>query len=171
MQKVASRVLESLDKMNACKVMHCHIRPENILLRNPLCVDLIIIGFGDASYFSENIKGNVEISAYSAPEVLFDMPITSKIDIWGMGCVLAEMYLGRPLFSNSPLEGMVDILGLPPAYMVDGRLLKGVGDRKLEGILAGAEKGFTEFVGMCLEWDPEKRISAKKALKHPWIRQ
>jgi dual specificity protein kinase YAK1 len=57
---------------------------------------------------------------YRAPEVLLETEMLSnKIDVWSVGCILAELFLGIPLFPGSSLYDMLakmtDILGYPPS--------------------------------------------------------
>lgn len=60
---------------------------------------------------------------YRSPEVLLGLPYDQKIDIWSLGCVLVEMHTGEPLFGGldqvDQLSRMIDVLGMPPASMLD----------------------------------------------------
>ena len=62
---------------------------------------------------------------YRAPEVLLGLPYESAIDVWSFGCILAELYLGVPIFPGNSqydqLRRIIEILGLPPKEMLEGR--------------------------------------------------
>ena len=60
---------------------------------------------------------------YRAPEVILRIPYTPKVDIWSLGCILAELYTGEPLFPGNneqeQLEYMMELLGIPLPEMID----------------------------------------------------
>lgn len=56
--------------------------------------------FGSGCYDGENIYDYVQSRFYRAPEVILRLPFGRPVDVWSMGCVLAELYSGRPLFNG-----------------------------------------------------------------------
>ena len=60
---------------------------------------------------------------YRSPEVLLGIPYNLAIDIWSLGCILVEMHTGEPLFSGKDefdqVCKIVEVLGIPPAHMLD----------------------------------------------------
>jgi serine/threonine protein kinase len=60
---------------------------------------------------------------YRSPEVLVGLPYTSAIDMWSLGCIATELFLGLPLFPGSSeynqLSRIVEMLGTPPNYMIE----------------------------------------------------
>lgn len=54
--------------------------------------------------------------------MLLGLPYDQKIDMWSLGCVVAEMHIGEPLFGGAnqvdQMCRIVDILGLPPIEMI-----------------------------------------------------
>ena len=122
------------------------------------------------------------------------IPITSAIDIWSFGCILAELYTGSPLFAGEnereQLMCMMEILGAPPVEMVqisskrDSYFDKNYSpkenpnsrgrkrypnSKELRNILKGAEEGLIKLIEQCVEWNPKSRITASKALESPWL--
>eukprot|EP00796_Vickermania_ingenoplastis_P010965 gene10965-7610_t len=64
-----------------------------------------LIDYGAVRRLHENNYFDIQSMWYRAPEVLCHVPYTPKIDSWSMGCLLYEMYTGRPLFmGNDPTE-------------------------------------------------------------------
>ena len=60
---------------------------------------------------------------YRSPEVLLGIPYDLAIDMWSLGCILVEMHTGEPLFSGKDefdqVCKIVEVLGIPPAHMLD----------------------------------------------------
>ena len=60
---------------------------------------------------------------YRAPEVILEIGYDRKIDIWSFACVVAELSIGKPIFCGKDeidqLMCMMEIFGIPPAYMIE----------------------------------------------------
>lgn len=116
------------------------------------------------------------------------------IDMWSLGCILAELYTGVPIFpgenEHEQLACIMEVLGVPDRYIVDRASrrkqffdatgaprpfvnAKGKRRRPAAKTLAQALKCndelFVDFISKCLTWDPEKRLKPQPALRHPWI--
>uniref|UniRef100_A0A0D6R471 non-specific serine/threonine protein kinase n=1 Tax=Araucaria cunninghamii TaxID=56994 RepID=A0A0D6R471_ARACU len=94
-------------------VCHRDIKPQNLLV-NPHTHQLKLCDFGSAKVL---VKGEPNISYicsryYRAPELIFGATeYTTAIDIWSLGCVLAELLLGQPLFpGESGVDQLVEII-------------------------------------------------------------
>ena len=128
---ITYQILRGLKFMHECNVYHRDIRPENIMIRGSDC-DVRIINFRMSSIMqighNQHIQNNYAINRwYKAPEILCNsysnynsMTITNderKVDSWGVGCVLFEMILRRPIFPGSghrdQLQKIYDIMGVP----------------------------------------------------------
>ncbi|KAI9203080.1 kinase-like domain-containing protein, partial [Polychytrium aggregatum] len=124
-----SQLLDSLVVLNQARIIHCDLKPEsNICLslsaiRSLEAPDIKVIDFGSACHENETIYTYIQSRFYRAPEVLLGLPYTSSIDMWSLGCIAAELYLGLPLFPGSSefnqLSRIVEMLGVPPTYMCE----------------------------------------------------
>ena len=96
-QSVLSDTLKPLSILHRMGLVHCDVKPENILQVNISSRHVKLIDFGCCS-FPQEYQGTLQTPLYRAPEVILHLPYDSKIDIWSVGCVAAELMLGLPIF-------------------------------------------------------------------------
>lgn len=118
-----TQMLEALCAMNEAKIIHCDLKPENILLKNLESPDIKIIDFGSACHEQQTVYTYIQSRFYRAPEILLGVPYSSAIDMWSLGCIAAELFLGLPVFPGSSeynqISRIVDMLGNPPKYLLE----------------------------------------------------
>lgn len=121
-------MLDALCLLADADIIHCDLKPENILLTDlSHPKDLLrIIDFGSACYEKNSeFTGNFYIQSrfYRAPEVLLGLRYTKSIDMWSLGCICAELFLGLPLLPGvneyNQLARIVEMFGVPPPYMIE----------------------------------------------------
>lgn len=97
-QNVMRSILQTLAAFEKLNIIHCDIKPENILKSRQNADEFRIIDFGLCSVVNEVTNHHIQSRYYRAPEVVLDMPFSCKADIWSVGCVAGELFLGFPLF-------------------------------------------------------------------------
>uniref|UniRef100_A0A8C0V6I9 Homeodomain interacting protein kinase 4 n=1 Tax=Cyanistes caeruleus TaxID=156563 RepID=A0A8C0V6I9_CYACU len=119
---IAAQVLVALVKLKELSIIHADLKPENIMLvdhaRYPFRIKLV--DFGSAILLPEVChvqEPYIQTRFYRAPEILLGLPFCEKVDIWSLGCVMAELHLGWPLYPGSDEYEQVcyicSTLGLP----------------------------------------------------------
>ena len=119
---------------------------------------------------------------YRAPEVLLRSPIYGKpIDLFGVGCVMAELYSKVPLF---PGENEIDqvylitqVLGTPDVHWQEGvRLAENLGmhlkcdkPKSLRDKVDTASSDAVALMTQLLQWNPDDRPSCEEALAHQYL--
>lgn len=101
---ILSQVLTALLKLKQLGLIHADLKPENIMLvdpaRQPFRVK--VIDFGSASHVSKAVCSTyLQSRYYRAPEIILGLPFCEAIDMWSLGCVIAELFLGWPLYPGS----------------------------------------------------------------------
>ncbi|KAF2288078.1 hypothetical protein GH714_004285 [Hevea brasiliensis] len=113
-QLFSKQILHGLALLKDAGIIHCDLKPENILL----CTrqqKLNRIDFGSACMEDRTVYSYIQSRYYRSPEVLLGYQYTTAIDMWSFGCIVAELFLGLPLFPGASefdlLRRMVEILG------------------------------------------------------------
>ena len=184
------QILRSLVTLETLSLIHCDLKPENLLFTNANYNQLTLIDFGSSCFSHEKIHTYIQSRFYRAPEIILGLGYTGSIDIWSLGCLVFEMYTGKVLLpGNSEIDQLfliIELLGLPPDHMIEdstkkffvyeanGKVKKMVMKDGREIVpnskrLECGDNLVVDFVYKCLEWDPEKRVKPKAALSHPWF--
>ena len=150
---------------------------------------------------------------YRAPEVILGATFGMPIDMWSLGCILAELLTGYPLLPGEDeadqLSCIIELLGIPPKKIIEsaarshcffsskghpryceaktissgatisiggvsrrGKFRGPPGSKTFEEALKGCEDPlFLDFIKKCLQWDPQRRLTPSKALRHAWLRR
>ncbi|KAL3693670.1 hypothetical protein R1sor_007321 [Riccia sorocarpa] len=196
LQSITRQCLEALEFIHGLGLIHCDLKPENILVKSYSRCEVKVIDLGSSCFQTDHLCSYVQSRSYRAPEVILGLPYNQKIDMWSLGCILAELCSGNVLFQNESLATLmarvVGILGpIEPEMLAKGRdthkyftknhmlYERNPETDQLEYLLPKktslahrlpmGDQGFVEFVGYLLNINPAGRPTASEALKHPWL--
>lgn len=124
---IMKQILEAVEQMHKANIIHCDLKPENILLKNDdekKSVSIKVTDFGSACFKGHTLFKYIQSRYYRAPEVMIGKPYSTEIDMWSIGCIAVELYLGVPLFQGSceydQLRKVIKIIGDIPDYLLVG---------------------------------------------------
>ena len=187
---ITAQITMALAYFEKYKVIHCDIKPENILCKKGSDVSHIIIADYGSSCFNVNtiVTSYIQTRYYRAPEIILGIKFSYPIDVWSLGCIIYELYFGHPLFevksSTAVLKSMIQIMGLPPQEIIkqgspkeiesyfneDGnfKYLRTIPfSRKITDELK--EAPIYDLLDKIFCWDPTKRIKPPKILEHYFV--
>ncbi|KAG8439855.1 hypothetical protein GDO86_005865, partial [Hymenochirus boettgeri] len=171
-QFLVYQILKGLKYIHSAGIIHRDLKPGNLAV-NEDC-ELKILDFGLARHADSEMTGYVVTRWYRAPEVILNwMHYTQTVDIWSVGCIMAEMYTGRPLFKGNdrtPTQDFVQKLQSPDAKNYIKSLPK-VQKKDFGLLLRYANPLAVNILEKMLVLDAEKRITATEALAHPYFEQ
>uniref|UniRef100_A0A4Y0BKY2 Protein kinase domain-containing protein n=1 Tax=Anopheles funestus TaxID=62324 RepID=A0A4Y0BKY2_ANOFN len=159
------------------------------------CTDIRLIDFGSATFDDEHHSTIVSTRHYRAPEVILELGWTHPCDVWSIGCIMFELYHGVTLFpthdNREHLAMMERILGTIPyrmarqtrtRYFHYGKLdwdEKSTNGRYVNGSCKPLHRyvhsdkpehlQLFDLIRKMLEYEPTKRITLDKALRHPFF--
>ncbi|XP_061375079.1 uncharacterized protein LOC133317248 isoform X2 [Gastrolobium bilobum] len=103
----AKQQLIALKHLRNCGVLHCDIKPDNMLVNEAKNV-LKLCDFGNAMFAGKNEVTPYLVSRfYRAPEIILGLPYDHPLDMWSVGCCLFELYTGKVLFPGSTNNNML----------------------------------------------------------------
>lgn len=182
------QTLRGLKAMHSANVLHRDLKPSNLLL-NANC-DLKICDFGlarSAASQDDNAGFMTEYVAtrwYRAPEIMLTFKeYTKAIDVWSVGCILAEMLSSKPLFPGKDyhhqLTLILDVLGTPTMedyYGIKSRrareYIRSLPFKKrihFGSMYPKANPLAIDLLDKLLAFNPLKRITCEEALRHPYL--
>lgn len=122
-RKFAHSILQCLDALHKNRIIHCDMKPENILLKQQGRSGLKVIDFGSSCYEHQRIYTYIQSRFYRAPEVILGAKYGMPIDMWSFGCILAELLTGYPIFpgedEGDQLACVIELLGMPPQQFIE----------------------------------------------------
>jgi dual specificity tyrosine-phosphorylation-regulated kinase 2/3/4 len=193
-RRFTKQMLSSLNCLKQHKVIHCDLKPENILLRHPLHTELKVIDFGSSCFENERVYTYIQSRFYRSPEVILGMTYGMPIDMWSVGCILAELYTGVPIFpgenEQEQLACIMEIFGPPEKHLIEKSTRKKLffdsmgkprltvsskgrrrrpSSKTLQQAIKCDDEAFLDFLTRCLRWDPERRLKPEDAIFHEFI--
>ncbi|GAB6020659.1 Dual specificity tyrosine-phosphorylation-regulated kinase 3 [Chamberlinius hualienensis] len=122
-RKFAYSLLLCLDALYRNRIIHCDLKPENVLLKHQGRSGIKVIDFGSSCFENQRVYTYIQSRFYRAPEVIMGARYGLPIDMWSLGCILAELYTGYPLLpgedEGDQLACTMELLGMPPQRLLE----------------------------------------------------
>lgn len=116
-RKIAIQVLNSLNYLSKHKIIHCDIKPENVMLQDNQKSGIKLVDFGSSCFHGHQIYTYIQSRYYRAPEVIFGLKYGPEIDMWSFACLIAELHLGTPIFPGEDeveqINLIIQVIGPP----------------------------------------------------------
>ena len=177
------QLLNGIDFCHSNRVLHRDLKPQNLLINGKGQLKLADFGLARAFGIPVNTFSNEVVTLwYRAPDVLLgSRTYNTSIDIWSAGCIMAEMYTGRPLFpgttNEDQLQKIFRLMGTPserswpgisqfPEYKSNFPIYA---TQDLRLILPSVDVVALDLLNRMLQLRPEMRVTAADAMTHRWF--
>ena len=178
------QLVKSMDHMHRNGIFHRDIKPENILIMDD-CLKLADFGSCRGIYSKQPYTEYISTRWYRAPECLLtDGYYNYKMDMWGVGCVFFEMVSLFPLFPGAneldQIQKIHNVVGTPKPELLakmkqrsqhmDFNFAPKSGSG-IEKLIPHCDSECVDLITKLLAYDPDDRLSARQALRHPYFRE
>lgn len=177
------QLLQGIAFCHENRVLHRDLKPQNLLINQKGQLKLADFGLARAFGIPVNTFSNEVVTLwYRAPDVLLgSRQYNTSIDIWSAGCIMAEMFSGRPLFPGTTNEDQLmrifRLMGTPSERSWPGissfqeykTTFHNYHTQDLRAILPQIDAVGIQLLSSMLQLRPENRITAQDALQHPWF--
>ncbi|XP_051796483.1 serine/threonine-protein kinase MAK isoform X2 [Acanthochromis polyacanthus] len=182
-RNISFQILQGLSFIHKHGFFHRDMKPENLLCMGPELVKIADFGLAREIRSKPPYTDYVSTRWYRAPEVLLrSSTYSSPIDLWAVGCIMAELYTLRPLFpGNSEVDeifkicqvlGTVKKIDWPEGYQLASAMnfrFPQCVPTHLKTLIPNASNEAIALMRDMLQWDPKKRPTAVQALRYPYF--
>ncbi|XP_076434866.1 serine/threonine-protein kinase 36-like isoform X2 [Babylonia areolata] len=152
-QTIAAQLVSALYYLHSHRILHRDMKPQNILLGKGGTVKLCDFGFARGmstnTLVLTSIKGT---PLYMSPELVEEKPYDHTADLWAMGCILYELYVGTPPFYTNSIFQLVSMIIKDPVKW----------PKTMSSV-------FKDFLQGLLNKNPRQRLSWPDLLHHPFV--
>jgi serine/threonine protein kinase len=183
------QILRGLKYIHSAGVIHRDLKPTNLLVTETCDLKICDFGCGRSATTSNRnalkmtLLEHVATRWYRAPEgLLSSEDYNSKVDIWSVGCIMAELFQRQVLFpgktNTEQIAKIIDIMGkpsdeelerIPNPFREKIRSMPVTQGCKFQELFPHASPQALDLLEQMLQFDPTKRISVNEALAHPFL--
>jgi len=150
---IACQLVKALYYLHSHRILHRDMKPQNILLGKGGIVKLCDFGFARAMSINTLVLTSIKgTPLYMSPELVQEKPYDHNSDLWSLGCILYELFVGTPPFYTNSIFQLVNLICRDTVKWPENM-----------------SPNFQSFLQGLLTKDPSKRLSWPYLLRHPFV--
>jgi fused len=154
-RKIAQQLVQSLHYLHSHRIIHRDMKPQNILISANGTVKLCDFGFARAMSSSTIVLTSIKgTPLYMAPELVQEMPYNHTADLWSLGVIIFELYVGQPPFYTTSIYTLINLIVKDPVKYPENM-----------------SPDFKSFLKGLLNKAPQERLAWPELLDHPFIKE
>ncbi|XP_020613754.1 serine/threonine-protein kinase 36-like isoform X3 [Orbicella faveolata] len=152
-RKIACQLVKALYYLHSHRILHRDMKPQNILLGKGGVVKLCDFGFARAMSINTLVLTSIKgTPLYMSPELVQEKPYDHNSDLWSVGCILYELFVGTPPFYTNSIFQLVNLICRDTVKWPENM-----------------SPDFQSFLQGLLTKDPNKRLTWPYLLRHPFV--
>lgn len=156
-QKIAKQLIQALHYLHSNRIIHRDMKPQNILIGQNGAVKLADFGFARSMSYNTIVLTSIKgTPLYMAPELVQERAYDNRVDLWSLGCILYELYYGKPPFYTNNLFALIKKIVCEPIKF----------DVKAEDPITPE---FKNFLSGLLAKSASSRLNWPELLNHPFV--
>uniref|UniRef100_W8BJJ2 cyclin-dependent kinase n=1 Tax=Ceratitis capitata TaxID=7213 RepID=W8BJJ2_CERCA len=180
-QRLSRELLTGVDFLHSHRIIHRDLKPQNLLISSQGHLKIADFGLAKTYDFEMKLTSVVVTLWYRAPEVLLAQSYNSSVDIWSVGCIIAEMFASKALFPGSSeanqLDRVFELTGRPTAQQWPNSISLSREHfpprlpKQPKELCPNLCEYSNDLIGQMLSYDFQSRPSALACLKHDYFQQ
>lgn len=156
-QKIAKQLIQALNYLHSNRIIHRDMKPQNILIGQNGAVKLADFGFARSMSYNTIVLTSIKgTPLYMAPELVQERAYDNRVDLWSLGCILYELYYGKPPFYTNNLFALIKKIVCEPVKF----------DNKADDPISPE---FKNFLSGLLTKSASSRLNWPDLLNHPFV--
>ncbi|XP_017893521.1 cyclin-dependent kinase 4-like isoform X2 [Ceratina calcarata] len=178
-KQMSKEIVRGVEFLHSHRIIHRDLKPQNILVSKEGMIKIADFGLAKTYDFEMRLTSVVVTQWYRSPEVLLGCSYATPIDIWSVGCVLAELNRLEPLFPGTSegdqLDRIFQIIGTPSqedwpeSVSLSYAAFPYRQPKPLAAIIPDLNEQGLDLIKNMLTFDPHKRLTAARALRHRYF--
>ncbi|XP_033219949.1 cyclin-dependent kinase 4-like [Belonocnema kinseyi] len=178
-KRMSQEIVKGVDFLHSHRITHRDLKPQNLLVTSEGTIKIADFGLAKTYDFEMRLTSVVVTLWYRAPEVLLGCPYATPVDIWSVGCILAELNRSSPLFPGTSegdqLDRIFRVIGTPRRHEwpEDVSLSWAAFPQRtatpLRSVIPNLNNHCADLIKSMLSFKPQNRLTAAQSLKHPYF--
>ncbi|XP_024879402.1 cyclin-dependent kinase 4-like [Temnothorax curvispinosus] len=178
-RQMSKEILCGVEFLHSHRIIHRDLKPQNLLVTREGRIKIADFGLAKTYDFEMRLTSVVVTQWYRAPEVLLGCSYATPVDVWSVGCILAELCKLEPLFPGTSegdqLDRIFQVLGTPSQQAwpenvsLSWTAFPYRQPRPLGAIIPDLSEHGLDLIRNMLMFDPHSRITAAQAVRHRYF--